>query len=55
MRFVEDRFGLPNLTNRDVNADPMMEMFNFSTPALLTPPAMPAAAIDAGQLATCEQ
>jgi phospholipase C len=54
-RFIEDRFGLPNMTNRDLNADPMMEMFDFSTPALLNPPSMPAATIDAGQLATCEQ
>ncbi|HUL98819.1 MAG TPA: alkaline phosphatase family protein, partial [Mycobacterium sp.] len=53
LRFIEYRFGLPSLTNRDANADPMLEFFDFNTPAFLTPPTLPAATIDPGQLALC--
>jgi phospholipase C len=30
LRFVESRFGLPALTNRDANADPLFDLFDFS-------------------------
>jgi phospholipase C len=49
LRFIENRFGLPNLTQRDLNADPMLDHFDFSTPALLTPPALPTAVVNPTQ------
>ncbi len=53
LRFIEMRFGLPALTNRDANADPMGDMFDFSKPHFATPPTLPEAVIDPGQLAAC--
>jgi phospholipase C len=53
LRFIELRFGLPALTNRDVNADPMLDMFDFSTPHFATPPPLAPAVIDPVQLAAC--
>ena len=53
LRFIELRFGLPALSNRDVNADPMLDMFDFSTPHFASPPTLPTAVIDPGQLAAC--
>jgi phospholipase C len=41
LKFIETRFGLPSLTARDAWADNMMEFFDFSHPALLTPPPLP--------------
>jgi phospholipase C len=54
-RFIELRFGMPAMTNRDLNADPMLDMFDFSTPHFLTPPTLPTAVIDATHLAACPQ
>jgi phospholipase C len=53
LRFIETRFALPSLTNRDAAADPMLEFFDFTTPAFATPPSLPAAVIDPAQLAAC--
>jgi phospholipase C len=53
LRFIETRFGLPSLTNRDVAADPMLEFFDFSTATFATPPSLPAAVIDQTQLNAC--
>jgi phospholipase C len=55
LRFIETRFGLPALTNRDANADPMLGLFDFSHPAFLNPPTLPAASLDAARQAQCEQ
>jgi len=41
LKFIETRFNLKPLTARDSNADNMMEFFDFSSPHLLTPPALP--------------
>lgn len=38
MHFVETRFGLPNLNNRDAAASNMLEFFDFSNPHWATPP-----------------
>jgi phospholipase C len=46
LRFIETRFDLPALTNRDANADPMLDLFNFASPPFAKPPRMPAAKID---------
>ncbi len=53
LRFIEYRFGLPALTQRDAQADPMLEFFDFANPPFMTPPALPAAVIDATKLAAC--
>jgi phospholipase C len=53
LRFIEYRFGLPSLSNRDAAADPMLEFFDFTTPAFATPPSLPAAVVDPNQLAAC--
>ena len=37
-RFVELLFDLPALTNRDANSDALLDMFDFTQPALMTPP-----------------
>ncbi len=37
-RFIETRFGLPALTNRDANAAIPIEMFDFENPPYMTPP-----------------
>jgi phospholipase C len=42
LKLIETRFGLPSLTGRDAAQDDMTEMFDFSQPALLTPPKLPA-------------
>lgn len=42
LKLIEFRFGLPSLTARDAWADSMLEFFDFSKPAWLTPPALPA-------------
>ncbi len=54
LRFIETRFGLPALTNRDAAADPMLEFFDFENPTFASPPALPAATIDAQGAAQCE-
>jgi phospholipase C len=53
LRFIETRFGLPALTNRDVAANPMLEFFDFNRPAFATPPSLPAAPIDPAQATQC--
>ncbi|HXM54164.1 MAG TPA: alkaline phosphatase family protein, partial [Candidatus Dormibacteraeota bacterium] len=53
LRFVEARFGLPALTRRDAAADPMSDLFDFRRPALLQPPHLPPAVVDAAQVAAC--
>ena len=47
LKLIEYRFGLPSLTARDAWADNMIEFFDFSQPAWLTPPALPAQPSDA--------
>ena len=51
--FIETRFGLPALTARDPNADPMLEFLDFARPRLLRPPSLPAATIDPAPFAEC--
>jgi phospholipase C len=55
-RFIETKFKLPALTARDANADPLMDLFDFTDPpAFLTPPSIPAPAVDDAGLAACLQ
>jgi phospholipase C len=53
LRFIETRFGLPALTNRDGRADPMLDLFDFSSPSFSTPPTLAAAQIDRARAAEC--
>lgn len=53
LSFIEHRFDLPALTRRDAAANPMLEFFDFNHPAFAKPPALPAATVDAVQLAAC--
>jgi len=54
LRFIETRFDLPALTARDANADPMLELFDFTRPRFARPPRLPAATIDEPQRSQCE-
>jgi len=54
LRFIETRFGLSNLTQRDLSADPMLEFFDFKDPPFVIPPALPAATIDSTGLVQCQ-
>jgi phospholipase C len=42
VRFIESRFGLPAMTNRDANSAPPMEMFDFQNPPFVTAPTITA-------------
>ncbi|MEO8604248.1 MAG: hypothetical protein ABI629_16855 [bacterium] len=46
LRCIETRFDLAALTNRDANADPLLEMFDFADATFATPPRLPAAKIN---------
>ena len=54
LRFIETRFHLPALTDRDANASPMLDMFDFSHAALLNPPELPAPNVDPARLDQCK-
>jgi phospholipase C len=42
LKFIETRFGLPSLTQRDAGQDDMSEYFDFTNPPWTTPPVPPA-------------
>lgn len=42
LKLIETRFSLPPLTARDAASDNMTEFFNFTSPAYLVPPSVPA-------------
>ena len=54
LRFIETRFDLPALTRRDANADPMLELFKFTSPSFRKPPHLPPAPVDAAARDSCE-
>jgi phospholipase C len=54
LRFIEARFELPALTDRDGSADPMFEFFNFGQAQFATPPTLPAALVDPARAADLE-
>jgi phospholipase C len=53
-RFIEAKFALPALTARDANAETPTDLFDFSTPAFATPPAISTPTVDATELAYCQ-
>ena len=52
-RFIETRFKLPALSNRDANADPMFDLFDFENPPFVQPPQIAPAKVDSRQLQAC--
>ena len=53
-RFIQNRFDLPAMTARDANAWPMLDMFDFDNPQLMTPPTgAPSGAADAAGVQYC--
>ncbi|MBI1748567.1 MAG: alkaline phosphatase family protein [Acidobacteria bacterium] len=52
LKFIETKFNLPALTQRDANANDMLDMFNFSEPEF-DAPRLPAATIDWHKLSDC--
>jgi len=54
-RFIEAKFKIPAMTGRDANADPLMDLFDFTTtpPALLTPPTLASPIEDDAGLQYC--
>ena len=53
LHFIETRFHLPALTNRDGSANPMLEFFDFKGAPFKTPPTLAQAVIDPAQFAAC--
>jgi phospholipase C len=53
VRFIEARFVIPALTNRDANAEAPWEMFDFDNPPNQAPPVVPPVPIDNQRMAKC--
>lgn len=53
LKFIETRFGLKPLTQRDARADNLLDYFDFAHPHFLTPPKLAAATIDPTKAAQC--
>ena len=51
LRLVESKWNLPALSNRDANAHPMLDCFDFRSPAFLKPPALTPAPAPSGTAA----
>jgi len=50
-----DRAMYPALTGRDANADPLVDLFDFSAPKFLTPPKLTEPTIDPTELEYCKK
>jgi phospholipase C len=55
VRFVESRFTLPALSNRDANAEVPWEMFDFDAPPNLHASVAPVPTIDKDRASACEK
>ena len=53
VRFIEDRFVIPAITDRDANAEAPWEMFDFASPPHATPPAVTVPDVNQAGLAAC--
>ena len=53
VRFIEDRFVIPAITDRDANAEAPWEMFDFAAPPHATPPAVTIPEVDQNKLDAC--
>src|SRR5262245_30659875 len=49
LRLIELRFGFPAVTARHANANALLDLFDFTTPSVPTPPALPPPTITPGQ------
>lgn len=54
-RFIEAKFKLPALSNRDANADPLYDLFDFQNPPFVEPPVLPEATINDAEASYCMQ
>lgn len=52
-RLLQARYLLPAMTARDANAWPLLDMFDFSSPAFETPPELAEAPVDEARMAAC--
>jgi phospholipase C len=48
LRLLETKWNLPALSNRDANANAMLDCFDFRAPAFLKPPVLAAAPLPTG-------
>jgi phospholipase C len=55
LRFIELRFDLPALTRRDANADPMLELFDFTDPPFRDPPQLDPPQLDQDRFDQCAE
>jgi phospholipase C len=53
LRFIEAKFGLPALTNRDANSDALFDLFDFDSAPDLTIPALARPPVDDGHAGSC--
>jgi phospholipase C len=53
LAFIERRFGLPPLTQRDAKANALLEYFDFAHPHFRKPPRLPSPTIDPAKAAQC--
>ncbi len=53
LRFIEARFVMPALTNRDANAEAPWDMFDFSKPSNMSPGEPPMPTVDQAKLTNC--
>jgi phospholipase C len=53
-RFIETKFKLPALSNRDANADPLLDFFDFENPPFVTPPSIPVPAVNQRAYSACQ-
>jgi len=53
LRFIQTRYDLPALTARDANADPLLELFDFTNPVFAKPPKLPKAPVGPRRLEEC--
>jgi phospholipase C len=54
VRFVEARFVMPALSNRDANAEAPWEMFDFESPPHMVPPWLPTPPVDDATVNACQ-
>jgi phospholipase C len=54
LRFIQARYGLPALSNRDANADVLMDYFDFDEAPHAEPPTFAEPAIDPKKVEECK-
>jgi phospholipase C len=54
LRFIEARFGLPALSERDANATALFDFFDFQNPAFAAPPTIAEPVVNQAERDYCE-